>query len=141
MRTRKPSRMEVNYAALEKAQQAVASGVLALGESVARHAAADAPVSDDPRYGHVKDQWGAAVYVNGKKVGDVSADGSAVAKPREFRAARTGVSGIVGFGFPARFVEVGTSDTPAQPFLSPAAQAADVAVVADGASAQWPRGE
>lgn len=139
---RKRARVELNFAALERVQQAVAMGVLALGEAIARDAAAGVPVSDDPRYGHVKDQWGTAVYAYGKKVGDASADGSAVAKPRAFRTDRAGINGLVGFGFPGRFLETGTSDTAAQPFLAPAAQRAagyGAGVVAAGARPHWPK--
>lgn len=118
---RKPSaRVVLNMSALNEVQQALAYGLKDLGEAVAREAAGNAAVSEDPRYGHVKDQWGVAIFVDGKKVGDASSDGSATAKPREFRAPK-GLSGFVGFGFPGRFLEVGTSDTRAQPFLSPAA--------------------
>lgn len=115
---RSRARLELNLAALNEVQQALAHGLLALAESIGRDASANVEVSQDNW--HIRDHWGAAVYVDGKKVGDVSADGTATAKPRAFRTPK-GLSGIVGFDWPARFHEVGTSDTAAAPFLSPAA--------------------
>jgi len=112
------ARVELNLAALNQVQQALAKGLLALAESIGRDASSIVAVSADTW--HIRDHWGAAAYVDGKKVGDVSADGSATAKPRAFRAPK-GLSAIVGFDFPARFHEVGTVDTRAAPFLSPAA--------------------
>jgi hypothetical protein len=116
---RKRARLELNLGALTQVQQALAQGLVELGESIARDAASNVEVSTDSW--HIRDHWGVAAFVDGKKVGDVSADGSATAKPRAFRTPK-GLSGIVGFDFPARFHEVGTSDTRAYPFLAPAGQ-------------------
>jgi hypothetical protein len=138
---RTTARLVLNQSVLNDVQKALAFGLLNLGEKIAQEASANAAVSEDERYGHVRDQWGAAVYVDGKKISDISADGSAVNKPRAFRAGK-GLAGLVGFGFPGRFLEVGTSDTRAQPFLSPAAQRAvgsAVETIRAGAAPHWPK--
>lgn len=142
MAAKKPSRLQLNFAALEQVQQAVAMGVLAFGTAIAEQAASRVAVSEDPRYGHIRAGWGVAVYAFGKKVGNASADGSATAKPRELRTGKETILGIVGFDFPARFHEVGTSDTPARPFLAPAAAAVSgsaAEIIAAGAKPHWPR--
>lgn len=129
------SRVVLNLAKLDQVQQALAMGCLKLLETIAREASDRAPDAPPLGQGLVK-SWGAAVYVDGKKVGDVSADGTATAKPRAFRAG-SGLTGLVGFGFPARFVEIGTSDTRAQPFLTPAAESVRgraIALVREGAA-------
>ncbi len=119
---RKPSRVELNANALTQTQQILAKGVLHFLHDIALEASSRA--ADAPPYGEgLVKSWGAAMYVNGKKVGDISGDGKATAKPREFRPG-PGLTGIVGFGFPARFVETGTSDTRAQPFFTPSVMAA-----------------
>lgn len=115
---RKPNaRVELNRSKLNEVQLGIAQGLHELAVSIAQDASSQVTVSTDDW--HIRDHWGAATYVDGKKVLDTSSDGSATAKPREFRAPK-GLSAIAGFDFPARFLEVGTSDTAAQPFLSPA---------------------
>lgn len=111
-------RVELNRAKLTEVQRGLAKGLHELAVSIAQDAASNVNVSNDTW--HIRDHWGAATYVDGKKVEDTSADGSATAKPRAFRAPK-GLSAIAGFDYPARFHEVGTSDTAAYPFLSPAA--------------------
>lgn len=138
----KASRVELNAQALEEVQRAVAFGVLEFGVVIAQDAASNVVVSDDPRFGHIRDSWGVAVFAYGKKVGNASADGSATNKPREFRSDKSGINGLVGFDFPARFHEMGTSDTPAAPFLAPAAQRQSghaAEIIAAGAKPHWPR--
>ncbi len=136
---RTTARLVLNQSVLNDVQKALAFGLLNLGEKIAKDAAASVPYATDPL--HVREQWGVAVYVDGKKVGDLSYDGTATAKPRAFRTGK-GLMGIVGFGFPGRFLEMGTSDTRAQPFLSPAAQRAvgsAVETIRSGAAPHWPK--
>ncbi len=135
------SRLELNFAALNQVEQALAQGLLRFGTAIATEAASTVTKSDDPRYGHIKENWGVAIWIGGKKVGNASYDGSATAKPRAFRTGK-GITGIVGFGFPARFLEMGTSDTRAQPFLSPAAQrmvGSATSLIREGAAPYWPK--
>ncbi len=118
----KPSRVQLNANALTQTQQILAKGVLHFLHEIALEAssrAADAP----PLGVGLVDTWGAAMYVDGKKVGEISGDGKATKKPRAFRAG-PGLAGLVGFGFPARFVEVGTSRSRAQPFFTPSVMSA-----------------
>jgi hypothetical protein len=138
----KPAKFVLNFQALTEVQQAVAMGVLEFGKAIAADAASHVAVSEDPRYGHIKSSWGVAAYAFGKKVGNASADDSATAKPRALRTGKETILGIVGFDFPARFHEVGTSDTPARPFLAPAAQRVSGSapeIIAAGAKPHWPR--
>lgn len=116
---RKPSaRVELNRSKLNEIQLGIAQGLHNLAVSIAEDASSSVEVSTDEW--HIRDHWAAATFVDGKKVLDTSADGSATAKPRAFRAP-AGLSAIAGFDHPARFHEVGTTDTAAAPFLSPAA--------------------
>lgn len=142
MATKKPARIVLNFEALAEVQQAVAMGVLELGKAIAEEASHHAAVSEDPRYGHVREKWGVAVYAFGKKVGNASADGTAAAKPRALRTGKETILGIVGFDFPGRFLETGTSDTRAQPFLAPAAESVSSRapeIIAAGAKPYWPK--
>lgn len=55
--------------------------------------------------------WG--VWVGTKKVAGTAQ------RPRAHRLIRTAVTMLVGFGFPARFQEIGTAHQPARPFFTP----------------------
>jgi hypothetical protein len=105
-------RVETNRAALDAAWLAVADGLLAVGEAIVD----EAHPPDAPPYGQGLVNRGAAgVWVNGKKVGGEAA------KPRGIRVKQYPIVGVAGFGFPARFQEMGTVHQPARPFLTPAA--------------------
>lgn len=111
------SRVELNrkaFAALELAQTD------ALFE-VAQEVLAVASPPDAPPYGQGLTQGGGAIgYFGNKKVAATQIGGRDVKKPRGLRV-RAGESAVaVGYGFPARFVELGTVHHPAQPFLTPA---------------------
>lgn len=141
-KTGKPYRFELNAAALTETQRAVAMGLQSFGEEIAHVASRIVTVGSDPRYGHVRDQWGVVSFFQGKKVGQASADGSTVQKPRDFRPGKETAAAVVGFGFPGRFLETGTSDTRPQPFLSPAAQTVSgnaAEIIREGAAPYWPR--
>ncbi len=58
--------------------------------------------------------WG--VWADGKKVAGTAP------KPRSVRVKQYGVILIAGFGFPARFNEIGTIRQPPRPFVTPAFQ-------------------
>lgn len=105
------SRVEVNRAALGEVYVAAGDGLLALADAML----ANARPPDAPPYGKgLVKAGGTAVWVNGKKTGGTGS------KPRGLRLDKPGATAIVGFGFPGRFVELGTIDTPAEPFLTPA---------------------
>jgi hypothetical protein len=116
---RKPSaRVVLNRAALDQVHLALADGV----EEIARTIVETAGPPDATPFGlGLVNSGGWAVYDGKKKLSGGSLDGSQPKKPRAFRAEATGITGIAGFGFPARFQETGTVHQPARPFLLPAA--------------------
>lgn len=110
----KASRVELNRAAMGEVLTAAGDGLLALADAML----ARARPPDAPPYGKgLVKAGGTGVWVNGKKTG-----GNA-SKPRALRLSKPGITAIVGYGFPGRFVELGTIDTPAEPFLTPAVMA------------------
>jgi hypothetical protein len=123
------SRLEVNRAALDVVTLGLADGVFDVARAILRVAEATAP--DAEPYGEGLVSRGAAItFVGSKRTHQVRTDGSSttVRKPRgSRRLAGAGVTGIVGFGFPSMFQELGTVNHRAQPFLTPA-----VAEVAGG---------
>lgn len=128
----KPARVVLDPKMLPLIEEALAHGLQALGEEIAHDAAGRIRRGTAPD--HMADQWGVATWCNGKRVGNASADGSATELTLREGAASNPV-GYVGFGgyysqgsprgwFSPRYVEFGTSDTPAMPFLTPAAASA-----------------
>jgi hypothetical protein len=112
------AKVVLNRAALSELHLAWAEGV----EEICRTIIDVAEPNDAPPFGQgLVDQGGWLVYADGKKVGGGSRQG---VQPKKPRAAKTepGITGIVGWGFPARFHEMGTSDTAAYPFFTPAAE-------------------
>lgn len=117
------SRVEINRAALDEISLGLADGVYDIARTISVVAASNAP--DEPPYGvGLVDAGGAAVWVRGKKVAESTTgpDGK-VDKPRglTLKSAGSSIVGVVGFGFPALFVEFGTVRMRAEPFLTPAA--------------------
>lgn len=109
------NRVVLNRRAFDEITLAEADGVFELAKRVLEVV----HVPDAPVYGQGLVQGGGALaWAGGKKVGGTQIGGRAIRKPRGLRTPATEVVAIVGFGFPARFVELGTVDTPAQPFLS-----------------------
>lgn len=101
-----------NDAGYRQLREAVAHGFLRIGEEVL----ASADVPDAPPYGVGLVKRGATgAWVEGQKVG------GAADAPSEVDT--SGVVGVVGYGFPARFQEMGTVHQPARPFLTPAVMA------------------
>lgn len=112
-------RTVLNLSRLDAIQQALAVG---MGDGLRVILdAASAKVKDVPKLGvGIKYAGGYLVYANGKKVAEGSVTGVAVSPSSSMKVSKgQGLYGYIGFGRPARFLEVGTSDTAAQPFLSP----------------------
>jgi hypothetical protein len=109
------SRVELNRQVLEAIEVAEADALF----EVAQEVLAVVQVPDAPPYGTgLREGGGALAYASGKKVAGTAIGGRQIKKPRAFRTKVGEVAAIVGFGFPARFVELGTVDTPANPFLT-----------------------
>lgn len=112
------SRVMLNRSALTRLGLGLANGV----EEIVRTIVEDADPPDAPPFGvGLAKRGGWAVYQGSKKVGGGSMTGAQPKKPRDFKAAARGITGIAGFGFPGRFQETGTVNHAAQPFLWPAA--------------------
>lgn len=111
------SRVVLNRKAFAEIDLAIADGLFAVAEEVL----SVVRVPDAPPYGEGLIQGGGAVAVlGGKKVNGTTIAGRQVQKPRGERVGTTEAVTFVGFGFPARFVELGTVDTHANPFLTQA---------------------
>jgi hypothetical protein len=115
---------------------AVADGLMEMARRIGEEAAAHA--ADSPTYINESGQrvpqpaagyglpsnWGVMGWTFGNLIEARKATGSErLTKPRALKLQRDSVQAIVGFGFPARFNELGTQDQPARPFLGPAGQA------------------
>jgi hypothetical protein len=110
------ARVVLNRAALNELTLGVADGLFELAEKII--SAANPP--DDTPIGVGLVEAGAAIaFVGRKKVGGTTVLGRQVAKPRSATLG-PGVTVIGGYGFPARFQELGTVHQPARPFLTPA---------------------
>jgi hypothetical protein len=114
---RRPSaKLILNRAALDELHLALAEGV----EEIARTVVETAQPPDATPFGAgLVTRGGWAVYAGGKVAGG-SLDGTQPKKPRGLKVVPTWITGIAGFGFPARFQETGTVHQPARPFLMPA---------------------
>lgn len=116
---RKPSsRVVLNRAALTELGLALAGGV----EEIARTIVETAEPPDATPFGEgLVTDGGWLVYQGPNKVAGGSLSGRQPKKPRAFKTrGTTGIVGIAGFGFPAKFQEAGTVNQPARPFLAPA---------------------
>lgn len=117
---RKPSaKVVLNRAALTELGLALAEGVEEVVHTMAEAAGDNAPDAAPFGEGLIKD-IGWLVYVGPKKVGGGSLQGNQPAKPRAFKAEATGITAMVGAGFPGRFQETGTVNQPARPWFTPA---------------------
>ncbi len=120
---RKPSaRVVLNRQAVDQLRLAVADGLLEVGRTIIELAAENAPDSPYEPYPTgegLPKQGGVLAMIDNQKVGGWSQRGTQPRKPKAARNSK-GITVIAGFGFPARFAELGTVRTPAQPFLSPA---------------------
>lgn len=115
------TKVVVNRKAFADWQLGVADGLFEAGK-----AALEATiVPDAPPYGQgLVEGGGVLSWLDGKKVGGTTIGGKAIAKPRGLKTGRGEAVTIVGFGFPGRFVELGTVDTGAEPFLTPGVMSA-----------------
>lgn len=116
---RKPSaRVVFNRAALNELDLAIADGVTEVVRTVVE--AADVPDAAPIGQGLVS-RGGWLVYAGSKKVAGGSIDGRQPNKPRSLRVGGSHqIQGIAGFTFPGRFLETGTANMAAEPFLTPA---------------------
>jgi hypothetical protein len=120
--------MVLNQSALDKVTLAVADGVFEVGRTIIELAAERAPDYPEPTaefpFGAgegLPRQGGVLVYVGNKKTHGWSLRGDQPKKPRSIRdvVKRNSVVAAIGFGFPARFNELGTIRQRARPFLAP----------------------
>ena len=114
---RKSSRLVFNRGAVDAVRLGVADGLYDLGHAVVWNAR---PPDAEPYGVGLITRGGVMAWVDGKIVAREGKDGKAPRKPRALRLARPGITICVGWGFPARFVELGTILHAAQPFLTPA---------------------
>lgn len=104
------ARTVVNRQALD----AIRAGIVDAMEAMGQRVLSVARVPDAPPYGQGLVETGDfGVWSDGKKVA------GGASKPKGVTVKR-GATLIVGFGFPGRFVELGTVKMAAQPFLTPA---------------------
>jgi hypothetical protein len=120
--TVRTTRVEINRKAFDAIQLGAADGLFEIANRIVDGAnPPDSPRLPYPIGKGLPQQGGAAAWIGKKKVNNASMDGSTVAKPRSLVLVEGQATAIAGFGFPARFVELGTIDTPAEPFLTPSA--------------------
>lgn len=111
------SRVVLNRQAFGELTLATADGLFALAVEIVE----EARPPDAPPFGQGLVQGGGALaWAGKKKVAGTTIGGRQIKKPRALRLQADEATAIAGFGFPARFVELGTIDTPAEPFLTPA---------------------
>jgi hypothetical protein len=118
------ARAVLNRDALAAIDQATVAGL----EQTAMEVLREVDPPDQTPYGEgLVDRGGFISYVDGKRVG-----GDADGKPRQMRVRGQGIVVAVGFGFPAKFQEMGTENQPPRPFLTPVVMrvAGDEAAVA-----------
>lgn len=116
---RKPSaRVVLNRERLTAVGVAVADGVAEVCRTIIEVAE---PPDAAPFGEGLVTRGGYLVYLGPKKVAGWMTGGLQPKKPRKFRVQGTsGITAMVGFGFPARFQEFGTVHHGAQPFFVPA---------------------
>lgn len=112
---RKPSaKVVLNRANLDKLRRAWAEGV----EEIVHTFVEVAEPPDAAPFGQgLVTQGGWLVYVDGKKVGGGSLEGTQPKKPRAAQTSK-GIVGVAGFGFPGRFQNEGTVNMAPNPFAT-----------------------
>lgn len=111
------SRTVLNRKAFDEIDLALADALFEFAVEVVE--AAHPP--DAPPFGQgLLEGGGAIAWAGTKKVNGTTIGGRQIVKPRALKLDPRKVTAIAGWGFPARFVERGTIDTPAEPFLTPA---------------------
>lgn len=111
------SRVVLNRKAFALIDLAIADGLFAVAERVLEVVR---PPDAPPHGQGLVEGGGAVAYLGSKKVNGTTIGGKQIKKPRGLRAGLGEAVIAVGFGFPARLVELGTVDTHAEPFLTPA---------------------
>jgi hypothetical protein len=112
------SRVVLNRKAFDAIDLGLVDGLFAVAQEIL----AAARVPDAPPMSKGLIEGGGAIgYLGRKKVASTQIGGRDVKKPRSLKLTPGESVVAVGFGFPGRFVELGTVDTPAQPFLTRAA--------------------
>lgn len=110
------SRVELNRKAFSEISLGAADGLFALAVAIVE----GAHPGDAPPYGQgLVEGGGAVAWVGKKKVNGTTIGGKQITKPRELKLKEGEATAIAGFGFPARFHEIGTVDTDPHPFLTP----------------------
>lgn len=113
MSNRAKARVVLNRSAFEQIELANTDGLMAVAQEVIDNARPP----DAPPYGQGLLQGGGwLAFLGNKKIGGQMQDGRNVSKPRSLRV--RDMVAIAGWGFPGRFVELGTVDTHAEPFLT-----------------------
>lgn len=123
MPPRTGARVVMNRQAVDTLVLDAADGIVKLAEAIIEEAKPNAPDAP-PLIEGLPQQGGVGGWVDRKRVVP-----GRVRYPRTATASRAGVAGgagntgivvLVGWGFPARFNEIGTVHQPARPFLTPA---------------------
>ena len=100
----------------------LADGVFDVAREIMYVASARAPSGELPkgRLYHLHEMGGAIAWVDGKRVNESRTGDLRPGKPRQAKVRGRGILAIVGFGFPALFLEFGTVFAKAQAFFTPA---------------------
>jgi hypothetical protein len=111
-------RTEINRAKIDEALLRVADGLFNVGKHIVRQAVV--PMAEPSRT-QLYARGGAIGWVNGKRIAAWAREGSGTQpkKPRAVKVSGTTIVVVGGFGFPARFQEIGTINQPSRPFLTP----------------------
>lgn len=110
---REHKRTVINRQALTALRLGFVEGMAELGRRVIATAEPHVPDEEPIGKGLVRSgDWG--VWTKGKKVAGTAS------KPSTVKLPAGGVTLIAGYGFPARFNEIGTVHQPSRPFLTPA---------------------
>lgn len=118
---KRTSRVVLNRRSLDQVRLVIGDGVSAVGKAIIT----TAKPPDAAPYGvGLVTTGGVITYVDGKRIDAWSETGLAPKQPRRIAVRKiVGAMAVVGYGFPGRFQELGTSHNPPQPFLMPAARA------------------
>lgn len=134
--TRAQVRVQTNRKAFTAIELGIADGLFTVGKNILLRARPPSDVGEETpsmvaeekteRRPPLIKNGGVIAYIDRRKVASFGLDGKEPKKPRggNARLAAHGwlrVVAFVGFGFPGRFVELGTIKMPARPFLTPAA--------------------
>jgi hypothetical protein len=113
------TRVVLNRAAMSDLHRAWAEGV----EEIVRTIIDVAKPNDAPPFGQgLVTRGGWLVYDGNKKVAGGSEQGTQPKKPRAAKTVPGMITGFAGYGFPARFHEMGTVNHGPHPFFVPAVE-------------------